>query len=345
MDNSLYFALENICENSAPGAAIGILDKFRYYFEDPERGQATVERISRDHLEKFSLLVPIKNLDINSDTTFWGVINKYSRVDEDNSDNRIFKYIDPLLSINIVIQPSALEVVDIEKIEVPSNSRLTSFRKELENLFIDAQLLNFVKGNYINLEGKEESCFEKFDFKDFKVPLRRTVVYDSELIPKISQGKKETLIIVRSSANLKYCSNKTGSWHSEWKFEFPENNLQKELVWIGRIYIHSYNSESGNSHLIYKYENIIVNIVSDRYSFNELIKDPSQFASRSSKMISEKERQIQSKFNDFVSKFKSVYIKKLRRILPINPIKFDWGRQYNSLQDTLNESILTNTNF
>ncbi|KAH8584978.1 Factin capping alpha subunit [Cryptosporidium sp. chipmunk genotype I] len=341
------FVYRNLCENSAPGAAIAILDKFRYHFEDQERGQAVIERISRNNIEKFSLLVPIKNLDINSDTTFWGVVSKYSRVDdeEDKLENRLYKYIDPLLSIKMVIQPSMLEVVDIEKIEVPSKSRLASFRKELENVFLDTQILNFVQASNGNFEVEQGNCFEKLDFKDFKVPLRRTVVYDSELIPKISQGKKETLIIVRSSANLKYCSNKTGSWSSEWKFEFPENNSQKKLIWNGSIYIHSYNSESGNSHLVYKKENIIVNIVSDKYSFDELIKSPSHFANQSSKMISEEERRIQSKFNDSVSEFKNKYIKKLRRILPINPIKFDWGRQYNLLQNPLNESILTNTNF
>ncbi|OII70870.1 uncharacterized protein cubi_01015 [Cryptosporidium ubiquitum] len=327
MDDSLEFTLE-------------------YYFEDSERGQAAIERISKDHLEKFSLLVPIRNLDINLDATFWGVISKYSRVYEENqTENKIYKYLDPLLSIKIVIQPSMLGVIDIEKIEISSKSKLGYFRKELENVFLDTQLLNFVKEVESNLGDEQGNYSEKFDFKDFKVPLRRTVVYDSELIPNISQGKKETLIIVRASANLKYCSNKTGSWHSEWKFEFPENDSQETLKWIGSIYMHSYNSECGNSHFVYKNDNIIVNIVSNKHSSKELIKDPSLFAKLSSTMISEKERYIQSKINDSVSLFKNKYIKKLRRILPINPIKFDWGRCYNSLQDPLNESILNNTNF
>lgn len=148
-------------------------------------------------------------MDINSDAIFWSVINKHSRVDEeDQVDDKIYKYIDPLLSIKIAIQPSMIGVVDIEKIEIPSESRLACFRKELENLFNDMEMLSFVKEIGINVKGEQGDYFEKFDFKDFKVPIRRTVVYDSELVPNISQDKKETLIIVRASANLKYCSNK-----------------------------------------------------------------------------------------------------------------------------------------
>ncbi|KAJ1606189.1 hypothetical protein OIY81_631 [Cryptosporidium canis] len=362
MEEQLEIALENICENSAPGVAIGILDKFRYHFEDVERGQDVIERISKGHLEKFSLLFPIKNLDMNVDTIFWGVINRYSRVNED-ADNRVYKYIDPLFSIKAVIQPSTLEVVDVEKMDFLSVSRLSQFRKELENVFIDTQSLNFIRGDGSNMEIDQSGYFEKLDFKDFKLPLRRTVVYDSELLPKIGLDKKDTLIIVRSSANLKYCSNKTGSWHSEWKFEFPENDSQGDLIWTGCIHIHSYNSELGNSHLIYKKEKISVNITSGKYSTSELLKvsevlykmlrsiqmiktqDPVLFAKQTSAVISEKERSIQSKLSNTVSQFKNIYIKKLRRALPINPNKFDWGRYYSPLQDPLNESILTSTNF
>lgn len=137
-------------------------------------------------------------------------------------------------------------------------------------------------------------------------------------------------------------------------------------MWTGSVYIHSYNSESGNSHLVYKKERVVVDIASGKYSSKELIKvsigvsavlammirnptqnflpqDPSLFARQTSAMISEKERSIQSRLCETVSQFKSKYIKKLRRILPINPVKFDWGRSYSSLQDPLNESILTNT--
>ncbi|KAJ1609211.1 hypothetical protein OJ253_1622 [Cryptosporidium canis] len=344
MEEQLELALENICENSAPGVAIGILDKYRYHFEDVERGQDVIERISKGHLEKFSLLFPIKNLDMNVDTIFWGVINRYSRANED-ADNRVYKYIDPLFSIKAVIQPSTLEVVDVEKMDFLSVSRLSQFRKELENVFIDTQAMNFVRGDGSNMEIDQSGYFEKLDFKDFKLPLRRTVVYDSELLPKIGLDKKDTLIIVRSSANLKYCSNKTGSWHSEWKFEFPENDSQGDLIWSGCIHIHSYNSELGNSHLIYKKEKISVKITSGNYSTSELLKDPVLFAKQTSAMISEKERSIQSKLSNTVSQFKNIYIKKLRRSLPINPNKFDWGRYYSPLQDPLNESILTSTNF
>lgn len=203
--------LRNICGNSAPGVAIGILDRFRYHFEDLERGQAAIERISRDHLEKFSLLVPIKNLDASVDTIFWGVVSRYSRVDEEDSgDNKVYKYVDPLFSIKIIIQPSMLEVVDIEKMEVlPRISRLSSFRRELENEFLDAQTLSFVRGEGDSTEKERGSCFEKLDFRDFRVPLRRTAVYDSELLPKISpDGRKEVIVIVRASANLKNCSSK-----------------------------------------------------------------------------------------------------------------------------------------
>lgn len=62
-------------------------------------------------------------------------------------------------------------------------------------------------------------------------------------------------------------------------------------------------------------------------------------------MISEKERAIQSRLSETVSQFKSKYVRKLRRILPINPVKFDWGRSCSSLQDPLGESILTSANF
>lgn len=194
------------------------MDKFRYHFEDLERGQTAIERISRDHLERFSLLVPIKNLDVSLDTIFWGVISKYSRVDEEGGgESRAYKYVDPLFSIKIVIQPSMLEVVDIEKIEaLPERrtSRLASFRRELEDVFLDAQTLDFVRGGAGGdgsgtRERERGGCFDKLDFRDFKVPLRRTVVYDSELLPKISPGDgREVLVIVRASANLKHCASK-----------------------------------------------------------------------------------------------------------------------------------------
>ncbi|KAF7455806.1 F-actin capping protein alpha subunit [Cryptosporidium felis] len=331
MENSETI-LKELCENSAPGLAIGILEKCRCYSVDLEIFQETIERLAADHLEKYSFLIPIKNLDQNTETIFWGVISKYSRVEEEES-NILFKYIDPFLKMRLVVQASSLEVVDVEKLEIiDSASKLTSIRKRLEIEFLDPHIINFANGSGIYLTN-EVNRFESLDFKDFDTPMRRTVIYDSEIFPKISQDKKETLIVVRSA----------GSWHSEWKLEFPKNKSENELVWRGTVLMHCYNSENGNSHLIYEKKDLSFNIVSDKYSASQLIEDPSLFARESARMISENERYLQSKVTDIIVEFKEKYIKKLRRALPINPISFDWGGFRSALQDPLNESVSFNS--
>lgn len=64
------------------------------------------------------------------------------------------------------------------------------------------------------------------------------------------------------------------------------------------------------------------------------------FARESAKAISIYEGKIQSKINDLSSKFKNKYVKKLRRILPVNPVKFDWSRFNASIQNSLEDALV-----
>ena len=181
-------------------------------FQNLEKGQEIVEELALDHLEKFSMLVPITNLDQNTDLTFWSIVSKYGRIEDEkysvNKGEKLFKYIDPFLGINFILRASRLEIVDIEKAICVKDSELSSFRKELENRFLDKHLLYFINNNTFSNEFQKDHDFESLDLVDFVTPIRRTIVYDSELLPKISDNNNETLLIVRSSASLKLPSKR-----------------------------------------------------------------------------------------------------------------------------------------
>ncbi|KAH7649800.1 hypothetical protein FG379_002514 [Cryptosporidium bovis] len=347
MEN-LDHSLGKICNYSAPGTVFGTLDICSNFFGNSEKEQELIEEIAVNHLEKFSMLVPIKNLDQNMDLTFWSVVSKYGRVNDENcsetQEEKLFKYMDPFLGINFVLKASILEIVDIEKFSEFKDSKLSLFRKELENRFLDKHLLYFKNNKLFSNESQGHDNFESLDLTDFNTPIRRTIIYDSELLPKISMNNNETLLVIRSSASLKLPSKKTGVWNSEWRFEFTDDKNSKELIWKGKVHLHCYSSEDGNSHLVHAKDDIRINIVSKNHSQDQLINSPLLFSKESSESISSCERRIQQELNEQLIEFKDDRIKKLRRLMPINPVKFNWEEFCTSIQEPLNETIIKSIN-
>ncbi|KAH8741904.1 hypothetical protein FG386_003031 [Cryptosporidium ryanae] len=348
MTESLEKSLREICNYSAPGTVFGTLEKCLDMFSDFEKGKNFVEELAMDHLEKFSMLIPITNLDQNMNLTFWSIASKYGRIDDGNDsksrDEKLFKYIDPFLGVNFILKASILEVIDIEKLNEIKDSRLSSFRKELENMFLDKHLLYYKNNEIFKHEVGNDRDFESLDLIDFNTPIRRTIIYDSELLPKISNNNNETLLVIRSSASLKLPSKKTGAWNSEWRFEFTHEKENEELLWLGKVHIHCYCSEGGNSHFVHAKNDIKINIVSKSHTRDQLINNPLLFAKESSKLISNCERKIQQELNEQLIEFKNKRIRKLRRLLPINPAKFNWEEFCTSIKEPLNETIIKSIN-
>ncbi|KAL7067074.1 hypothetical protein ACR3K2_24930 [Cryptosporidium serpentis] len=341
--------VRNLVENIAPGAAFSVASHCLDL--NANISAAQLEFLVQEHIEKYSFLVPLVNFTTESQGLIWGLVWKDAKfpltklvsipntssslLNYNNiSDNLILpKYVDPTLGIVFTIQPSIMEVVDIEKFEIEQTSNLAKIRIALDSKFEDPVVWSFINNpgndNYIPLTG-EDYC--KFNVR------ARTVVFDSEVLPKISKNDLQTLVIVRSAMNLKLSSLKSGSWHSEWVMSFPSDESQG-LNWIGKISIHSFCGEQGNSHLVYSRENIYIKLEQNFKKLNFSDEELKIFVEESVSKINEAEDNFHISLKLEVNKFRDESLTKLRRIIPVNKVPFDWTKFYAFIKDPLSDII------